>query len=989
MFNIESINHLLATPVIDGATALNVEFLSNDYAAGKKVLCEIEYSLKNCNEFYISVAFITKGGITPLLEIFRELASRNIKGYILTTDYNNFTDPEALKMLSQFNNLAIKIYVTDNNINKNGEGFHTKGYIFKNDEEKFNIIIGSSNLTLYALTKNKEWNAKITSENNEKMVHDVFQEFKVLWTSNNCLDFSNYIDIYTEKFNLIKKLRETAINAPIMSLKTYELKPNQMQVEFISNLKKLVNDKKDKALFISATGTGKTYASAFAIRELSPKKALFIVHREQIANKAKESYDDVFNQTKKLSLLSGNHKNVDSADIIFATIQTLSKKDIYQQFKTDEFETIVVDEAHRCGAPSYQEVLSYFKPKLLLGMTATPERSDDYDVYKAFGNNIVYEIRLQEALENNFLCPFHYFGITDFFVNEEDDSKLSDFRYLASQKRVNYILDKIKFYNHCGDKVRGLVFCSSKDEARELSKQFNETSCYKTVCLSGEDSQEERENAVKLLESDDQNNYLDYIFTVDIFNEGIDIPKVNQIIMLRPTQSPIVFVQQLGRGLRKHNNKEYVVILDFIGNYANNFMIPMALSGDRSYKRENLRRFVHEGNKILPGASTIHFDEIAKKRIFESIDSTNFTEIKLIKENYKELKQKVGHIPSLMDFVLHGQMDVQCIFSNKSLGAYYTFLKKYEPLYNVKLSKLEEEFIKFVSQKFGNGKRNLELYTLKLLIEGTESNLFSNTEKKLGYSLTSSQKINLKNILSNNFITGSAANSYKEVVFIEEDGNDIKISKNFRKLLSNRDFKNILDELLDYSLYKYEFEYAKDRLDNDFCLNKMYSYEDVCRLLNWEKNIVPLNIGGYKYDKTTNTLPIFINYHKSDAISSTIRYEDKFLDKYTLSWITKSKRTMTSPEVEKIVNEKINGLAIDIFVRKESSASHSESKNKAKSSDAFKEFYYLGRAHYNEGSAKEIKMTDEKNHSEVPAVQVKLSLEHSVRDDIFDYIVNK
>lgn len=287
MFNLESVNQLLATPVIEGATALNVEFLSNDYAAGKKVLSEIEYSLKNCNEFYISVAFITKGGITPLLEIFRELESRNIKGYILTTDYNNFTDPEALKMLSKFNNLTIKIYVTDNSVNTNGEGFHTKGYIFKKDEEKYNIIIGSSNLTLHALTKNKEWNAKITSETNEKLVHDVFTEFKVLWSANNCLDFSNYIDIYTEKFNLIKKLRETAVNAPIMSLKTYELKPNQMQVEFISNLKKLVNDHKDKALFISATGTGKTYASAFAIRELSPKKLclLFIENKLRIRQK--------------------------------------------------------------------------------------------------------------------------------------------------------------------------------------------------------------------------------------------------------------------------------------------------------------------------------------------------------------------------------------------------------------------------------------------------------------------------------------------------------------------------------------------------------------------------------------------------------------------------------------------------------------------------------------------------------------------------------
>jgi len=459
--------------------------------------------------------------------------------------------------------------------------------------------------------------------------------------------------------------------------------------------------------------------------------------------------------------------------------------------------------------------------------------------------------------------------------------------------------------------------------------------------------------------------------------------------MLRPTQSPIVFIQQLGRGLRKIPSKEYVVILDFIGNYANNFMIPMALSGDRSYKRENLRRFTHEGEKLLPGASTIHFDEIAKKKIFESIDTTNFTKIKLIKENYKELKQKVGHIPSLNDYLRYGQMDVQCMFSNKSLGSYYTFLKKYESEYKIKLTDLEEDFVKFISQRFANGKRKTELYALQLLLNDTFDNLFTNIEKAAELKLSQQQRLNLSNILTNNFITGSAANSFKDVVFAKKEGQELSISDTFKVLLQKTDFKKIIEEIVNYAFKVNFLEYTQDEVHDGLCLYKMYSYDDVCRLLNWETNIVPLNIGGYKLDKNTNTLPIFINYHKSDNISSTIKYEDKFLNKKTLSWITKSKRTLSSPEVQFIKDEKNNGLCIDIFVRKESGALKTDVNSKEKSTDAFKEFYYLGKAHYNDNSAQEIHMKDDKNNTNVTAVQVKLTLEQPVREDIYDYLVNK
>lgn len=471
-------------------------------------------------------------------------------------------------------------------------------------------------------------------------------------------------------------------------------------------------------------------------------------------------------------------------DYLFATMQTMSKKEVYSSFDPNTFDTIIIDEAHRIGAKSYQEIMNYFTPKFWLGMSASPERTDDFDVYAAFDHNIAYEIRLQQALEENLLCPFHYFGITD-FLTDGNETDFTDFNYLTSNQRVDYIIEQTNYYGYSGERVKGLMFCSSKKEAAALSERLNLRG-YRTLALSGEDSQEKREDAIDRLVSDTRSDYLQYILTVDIFNEGVDIPEINQVVLLRPTQSPIVFVQQLGRGLRKSQDKEYVVILDFIGNYKNNFMIPIALSGDRSYNKDNIRRYVLEGERIIPGSSTIHFDKISKKQIFASIDTANFADIKLIKDSYKNLKNKLGRIPTLMDFETYGEIDVQRIFDNKSLGSYYAFLKKYEKDYKVRLNELEENFIKFICTKLANGKRKIELETLK--------NLINNQEYTNDLSQT-----NVLNIFTNEFPTGSGKNTFKDCIFIE----DKKISKSFKTCLENNEFKSMVKEIIEYALDQY------------------------------------------------------------------------------------------------------------------------------------------------------------------------------------------
>ncbi len=950
--------------------AFKPQFISNDYKEGRKVISSLEDELLKCDKFDISVAFITDGGIEPLLQTLKILEMRGIEGRILTTDYLEFSDPKALRKLASFKNIELKMFMSE----EAGEGFHTKGYMFKNNDI-YKIIIGSSNMTQKALSVNREWNTKIVSTEQGEYAKEILNEFERLWNSKYSLNYEQFIETYELNYKLIKEQRKIASAKKISSLEEYKLQPNAMQISFINNLNKILEKGEKRALLISATGTGKTYASAFALRENKPRRALFLVHREQIAKQAIESYKKIFGETKTFGLLSGNSKGFE-ADFLFSTMQMMSKEDIFKKFKEDEFDIIVIDEAHRIGASSYQKIIQYFKPKLLLGMTASPERTDGYDVYKEFNYNIACEIRLKQALEENFLCPFHYFGITDIEFNGktiDENTELSDFSKLTCDERVNYIIKQIEFYGHSGTTTNGLIFCSSKREALALSDKFNDRG-YFTVVLTGEDSQEKREEAINRLTSKNIEEKIDYIFTVDIFNEGVDIPEINQVIMLRPTESPIVFVQQLGRGLRKAIDKEYVVILDFIGNYKNNFMIPIALSGDRSYNKDNIRRYVLEGERIIPGSSTIHFDEISKKRIFEAIDHADFTDIKLIKENYTNLKRKLGRIPSLLDFDKYGEMDVFRIFDNKSLGSYYKFLVKYEKKFKIRLNMNEEKMIEFISKKIANGKRIHELELLNIL-NNESDNLLEKLQKKInvkyGFYLDEKTKRSIVNVLTNNFASGSGKKTYKECIFIEENDNDYRISKKFDEMLKNKDFKNMFNELIQFGISRYKQNYSEKYKDTQFTIYQKYTYEDVCRLLNWKNNEVPLNIGGYKYDRDTKTFPVFINYDKNEEINDTIKYEDHFENSNKLIAISKSGRKILSEDVQNFINAKERGIKIELFVRKN------------KDDKISKEFYYLGRMNAT-GNVKEFIMPN----TNKTAVEIEWILETPVREDIYEYIIN-
>ncbi len=984
----------------DSAREYQIHLLTNDKSKNLKVITDIEEELKHCDSFDISVAFVTLAGIEALKSTFDEIRERNknldrkIKGRLLTTDYLTFSDPVALRFLDALPNLEVRMYRCDK------EGFHTKGYIFSKEQDDLcRIIIGSSNLTTSALTSNREWNVKLVSKKEGSFAKRVQTEFNEYWDK--ALPLANVISQYEKEYHKAQRLKK-AIALQAQSLKEeLPLSPNEMQQSFVESCLELYERGQKRGLLISATGTGKTFAAAFAAQALKPKSILFVVHREQIAASSKKSFERVLGRDSyQYGLFAGNKKEY-QANCLFSTVQSICKDETLNKFSKDQFDLIIIDEVHHAGADSYQKIINYFTPRFCLGMTATPERMDGFNIFELFNYNIAYEIRLQTAMEQDLLCPFHYFGITDIVYKDDNGDDLIEpisskmqkvtpqtlkgINALASAKRVDYILEKAKFYGYSGTRVKGLVFCQQKQgksqdpsECELLALKFRDRG-YRTMVLSGADPYCVREKAIERLQTDDPNvEPLDYIFSVDVFNEGIDIPKVNQIIMLRPTQSPTIFLQQLGRGLRKADGKDFVVVLDFIGNYDNNYLISVALSGDKSYNKDNMRRFTSAGAFYIPGASSIHFDAIAQKKIFASIEKAKTSDIALLKISYQNLKYRLGHIPRLQDFVIHNEIDPVKFFENKNLGSYYTFLKKYEDEYTAVLPLSLEHILSYCCEWFGRGHRVTDVLLLEGAIKGEcDLEVYVRRVLKDEYGLEvpprgfdSAFKILKGDFFANT--TSQEANADCVLFEFNDDEKSYKLTDYLRDGLEQYpEFKYHIEELISFVKERFKSQYRLNKeQDTDLSLNQKYSRADVCKLLNLDKNYQSVMFG-YRYDDKSKTLPVFITYSKEDK---AIQYEDHFINETTLIALSKRNQSVDSSDADHIYKRTAADRDNKIYLFVQRSQNDKEEK---------KYFYYLGKMNA-EGEPKATLVHG--NNKELSAFKITYHLEQAVDPVIYKFL---
>lgn len=910
----------------------------------------LKMELATCKSFTFAVAFITQRGFTSFLTILSDLAKRGIHGRVLTSTYLYFNEPEAFRSLMKVPNIETRIFNEHNPKNGKELPFHAKGYLFEHSGYR-SAIIGSSNLTSGALINNYEWNLNINSLDNAELTEQINLQIEDEWQKAVPLT-NSWLQHYEDLFDENEQKNKTQDLLVADDDKT--LTPNKMQRAALDQIESLRQNGKSKALIISATGTGKTYLGAFDVQSYKPKRFLYVVHREQILQKSLNSFYHVIGgNLSDYGIYSGNHQEGLTAKYVFATVQTLAEDNNLRKFAQDSFDYILFDEAHHLGASQELKVFKYFRPKFCLGMTATPERTDDFNVYKLFDYNIAYEIRLQNALEQDMLCPFHYYGVEDYIYDDELISGASSLNRLVSDERVNYILQQTDYYGYSGRTLHGLIFCSRKKEAEVLAEKLT-IKGFPSVSLNGSDSIKEREKKVQQLED----GKIKYIVTVDVFNEGIDIPCVNQVVLLRNTQSSIVFVQQLGRGLRKCEDKDYLTVIDFVGNYDNNYLIPIALTGDKSHSRDHVRDRLDL--EPIYGVSLINFTNVAKEQIYKSINHSNLTLKKKLREEYLNEKRKLGRVPLMYDLQ---QESIDCEVIAEKYKNYSHFLQEMGEN-DYQLTEYQNKVLEFLTVVLANGKRKQELLLLNELIckSGLTDKEYQQILKKNHCLFSTDISKSVDAILSLSFFERKSLpnkDSYGGTNIVDHQNDKYSLNKKLSLQLKNNIFNLLFRDAIRTGLLRSK-KFDSDKI---FTINERYTRTDANRLLNWERIVPGQNIGGYKFDYGKRNCAIFITYNKrKDA--QTLAYQDKFISQSIINMYSKYPRRLDSKEIQSFKDKNIKFY---LFVKK--------------SDDDGKSFIYLGTCHPQKDSFKQraMKRTDKNNKTKiVPVVSMNLKLDTPV-----------
>lgn len=651
----------------------------------------LKISFKNAFAIDIIVSFLMESGVKLILNDLKDAIDRGVKVRILTGNYLGITQPWALRLLKS--ELKDKVDLRFYNI-KN-KSFHPKAYMFHNEEDS-EIYIGSSNVSYGALTSSIEWNYRFLKSNNKEDYEHFYNTFEDLFNNQSIIIDNEVLEEYSnswKKPNVYRDIEKTEEDSKIINL----FEPRGAQIEALHNLEQSREEGFDKGLVVAATGIGKTYLAAFDSRKYN--RVLFLAHREEIIKQAAQSFKNI-RPDDSIGFFYGSNKETDK-NLIFALVQTLGKDEYLNNefFPEDYFDYIIVDEFHHAVAENYQKIMEYFKPKFLLGLTATPERLDSKDVFSLCDYNLVYEVRLKDAINKGWLCPFRYYGIYDDTVKYEeiefkngkyDDKKLEE--ALMLNNRGNLILKHYKKYRS----KRVMGFCSSKKHAEFMAEYFQNNGVKAVAVYSGDNGKftMDREEALNALNKEE----IQVIFSVDMFNEGLDIPGIDMVMFLRPTQSPTVFLQQLGRGLRKAQDKDYLNVLDFIGNYKKADLIPFLLSSKNYNKIEAKRGDLREIE--FPEDCLVDFD-FRLIDIFKELAEKEMGILDKVKDEYFRIKEYLGYTPSRVELLTYMEEDIYENIKSKAkinpFKDYMKFLKE-----NNELIKEEEEIYSSFGKDFIN-----------------------------------------------------------------------------------------------------------------------------------------------------------------------------------------------------------------------------------------------------------------------------------------------
>lgn len=650
----------------------------------------LKYSMAHAETIDIIVSFLMESGVKLILKDLEQAISRGVKIRILTGNYLNITQPSALYLLrDKFGEtIDLRFY------NVSHKSFHPKAYIF-HSQGGSELYIGSSNVSRGALTSSVEWNYRLERIGNERDFDYFVDTFEELYESHSIEVTEEVLANYSKHWTKPQVLSQIEEENESEVIALYE--PKGAQIEALYALKQTREEEAEKAIVVAATGIGKTYLAAFD--SIGFGRVLFVAHREEILRQAARSFENV-RGSKSIGYFYGNQKEIDK-EMTFALVQTLGKEEYLCEdyFSPEEFDYIVVDEFHHAVSGQYKNILEYFKPKFLLGLTATPERYDNKDVFALCDYNLVYEVRLKEAINKGWLVPFRYYGIYDDTVdynqievrNGKYDTKQLEVE-LMLHRRADFILKNYQKYNS----KRAMGFCASKAHAEYMGQYFTSKGVPAVAVYSGEQGggAEDRNIALKQLGTGE----VKVVFSVDMFNEGIDVPSIDMVLFLRPTESPTVFLQQLGRGLRKYKNKDYLIVLDFIGNYKKANLIPFLLSG-KPYDKVAIAN-KSPMNFEFPEACHIDFD-FRLIDLFRLQAQREMTIKDRIKEEYIRVKEELGHVPSRVELFLG--MDGEVYQGVRGKGNINPFVDYMQFLKEVGALSVEEQSLeKTIGREFIN-----------------------------------------------------------------------------------------------------------------------------------------------------------------------------------------------------------------------------------------------------------------------------------------------